>query len=211
MRDLAEKLVAELKPIRRRNVGVDLAVFAALCAAELVVWLMAGMTRPDLVHAAETIPTFWWKVSGALVLALIGAVTAITSLNPVNSPRRGLASIGAAFAAFLSVGCLVVAMSGFSAPVERLEWRAGVDCVVKLALLSIPPMVALGLLMRRGAPTNVNGTALACGVAAAGWAAFVFMLACPHDDPLYIAVWYTAGCSVSALATRAILPRLARW
>ena len=45
----------------------------------------------------------------------------------------------------------------------------------------------------------------------AGWAAFVFMLGCPHDDPLYIAVWYPAGCSVSALAAWAILARLARW
>ena len=211
MRDLADKLVADLKPVRPRNVGVDVSAFAGVCAAELVLWLMAGMARPDLLHAAETIPTFWWKVSGALTLALIGAATAITSFDPVNSPRRGLAWLGVVFAGFLSVGCLAVAVSGLSNPIERLDWRAGLDCITKLVLLSTPPMVGLGLLIRRGAPTNTGGTALAGGVAAAGWAAFVFMLGCPHDDPLYIAVWYPAGCSVSALAAWAILARLARW
>ena len=49
------------------------------------------------------------------------------------------------------------------------------------------------------------------GLAAAAWGAFVFVFACPSDDPLYIAVWYSVGCGIVVLSSRLILPRLARW
>jgi hypothetical protein len=142
---------------------------------------------------------------------MIGAATAIASLDPAASPRRGLAWIATGVALFLASACLGVAIVGLADPIARLDWRDGVDCIAKLVLLSTPPMAALGLLMRRAAPTDLAGTAMACGVAAAAWGALVFMFACPHDDPLYIAVWYTIGCAISALVARMILPRLARW
>ncbi len=65
--------------------------------------------------------------------------------------------------------------------------------------------------MRRGAPTQPTRTAAAAGLAAAGFGAFVFAFHCPHDDPLYVAVWYGgAVLAVTGLA-RLILPRLTRW
>ena len=54
--------------------------------------------------------------------------------------------------------------------------------------LSIPSAVALGVLVRGGAPTDRGGTALAAGVSSAASGAFVSVFACPSDDPLYIAV-----------------------
>jgi hypothetical protein len=77
--------------------------------------------------------------------------------------------------------------------------------------LSIPPAIALGVLIRRGAPTDRAGTALAAGLSSATWGAFVFVFACPSDDPLYIAVWYTVGCSIVTVLARTILIRLSRW
>ena len=55
------------------------------------------------------------------------------------------------------------------------------------------------------------GGARARVLAAAAWGAFVFVVACPHDDPLYIAVWYVLGCSLVTVAARIVLPALARW
>jgi hypothetical protein len=72
-------------------------------------------------------------------------------------------------------------------------------------------VAALGLLMRRGAPTDRPGSALAIGVASAGWGAFLFTFRCPHDDPLYIAVWYGLGCAIVAGLGYLALPRIARW
>ena len=78
-----------------------------------------------------------------------------------------------------------------------------------MVALSIPPAIAFGILMRRGAPTDRPGTALAAGLSAAGWGAFVF--AGPSDDPLYIAVWYTLGCTIVTMLGRAVLLRLSQW
>jgi hypothetical protein len=58
---------------------------------------------------------------------------------------------------------------------------------------------------------HTKGSALLVGLAAAAWGAFVFVFACPFNNPLYIAVWYTVGCGIVTLLARTILPRIARW
>jgi hypothetical protein len=93
----------------------------------------------------------------------------------------------------------------------RLSWRNGVNCMIVMILLSMPFLGALALLMRRGAASRPGPSALAAGIAAAGWGAFVFTFACRGDDPLYVSVWYLAGCGVATLAARWLLPRTARW
>src|ERR1700723_3530728 len=91
MRDLVDELAADLRPVRRRNVGVETLAIAALCAIELALWLMAGMARPDLIHVMETTPTFCWRISSAGVLAVIGAATPIAPLGPAaNAPHSRL-------------------------------------------------------------------------------------------------------------------------
>jgi hypothetical protein len=100
---------------------------------------------------------------------------------------------------------------GVAELVRRLDWTGGLQCVWKMVALSIPPAIALGGLIRRAAPTDRSGTALAAGLSSAAWGAFVFVFACPSDDPLYIAVWYTVGCSIVTVLGRAVLLRLSRW
>jgi hypothetical protein len=80
-----------------------------------------------------------------------------------------------------------------------------------IVTLSIPAMVALALLMRRGAPGDNRASALAAGAAGAAWGALVFAFKCPHDDPLYIMVWYAVGGSIVVFAARLVLPLLSRW
>ncbi len=57
----------------------------------------------------------------------------------------------------------------------------------QMAILALPPMIGMGMLMRRGAAIDAAATAVMAGLAAA-WGAFVFVFACPSNDPLYIAV-----------------------
>jgi hypothetical protein len=208
---LLTQLVADLKPVRRRSVRRDVLVFALLCAVELVLVLVLGLMRPDMDMAMEQ-PSFWWKLSSLGVIAVAGAVVAIVSLDPVESPRRGLRWLAGLVAVCVGAGWMVDASTpGLAALWLRLDWVDGLACVYKMVLLSVPPIVGLGLLMRRGAPTDTAGTALAVGIAAAAWGAFVFVFACPHDDPLYIAVWYVVGCGLVSVFARLVLPRLTRW
>ena len=204
-------LVADLKPVRRRRPAVEAAVVAALFAAELALWLLTDNARENLVQVVMTTPTFWWKLASAGVLTVIGCAAALSSLNPAGSPRRGLMAFGLGCVVFLIIGVGLDWSLGLTNLAARLPLSAGLDCLSYLVPLSLPPLVALGFLMRRGAATDLPGTALACGLAAAGWGAFVFVFTCPHDDPLFVAIWYPVAMAITALLARLVLPLVSRW
>jgi hypothetical protein len=209
---LLDRLVEDLRPVRRRSAGIDMAMITVLCALELALVLGLGMARPDM-PAAGMQPSFWWKLASLGVIALVGGVTAIRSFDPVATPRHGLRWIAALVALCLGSGWFVAVIGDGSGQglAARLDWHGGVQCVTKIVVLSVPVILGLALLMRRAAPTEPGGTALAAGIAAAAWGAFVFVFACPHDDPLYIAVWYGLACAIVTVLARGLLPWLTRW
>ena len=208
---LLDQLVGDLKPVRRRSAGVDAAVLVLAAGAELVLVLGLGAMRADM-PAAMGQPSFWWKLGSLGVIALVGGAVAILSFDPIVSPRRGLRWLVALFALSLLGGWIIdAANGGLPALAARLDWQNGLGCVAKVVVLSVPALTGFGLLMRRGAATDAAGSALASGIAAAAWGAFVFVFACPFDDALYIAVWYAVGCGIVTGFARLALPRLARW
>ena len=208
---LVDRLASGLKPVRRRSVAQDALVLGVLCAAELALFFGLGAMRPDM-PAAMGQPSFWWKLSSLGLIAAVGGGVALASFDPTRSPRRGLRWLAVIVAACLAAGFGIGAgQAGLLDLAVRLDWRTGLRCVWQMVALSLPAVVALGILMRRGAPTDASGAALAVGLAAAAWGAFVFVFACPVDDPLYIAVWYAVGCGLVTAAARLALPRLTRW
>lgn len=206
-----DDLACDLVPVRPRSGRRDLLVVAGVGAIELGLFLACGAARPDIAEAAG-LPCFWWKVGGLAALAATGAVTAIRSFDPSGAPRKGLGAIAWLTGLVLLTGWGIDALGphGASLP-ARLMWPHGLRCIASMVLLSIPALVTLGILMRRGAPTDRRGSALAVGATSAAWGAFVFAFNCPHDDPLNVAVWYAAGCTAIAVAGRLILTRLTRW
>ena len=205
------QLASGLQPVRRRTAGGDAVVLIALLGIELALLLGFGAMRPDMPHAAMTL-SFWWKLVSLGAMALLGGTAALLSLDPTRSPRRGLRWMVPIVAACLAAGWMIdAAHDSWPALVQRMDWPSGMRCAGQIVALSLPAAVALGMLMRRGAPTDANGSALAAGLAAAGWGAFAFVFYCPYDDPLYVVVWYSLGCGAVAAAARAVLPRLARW
>jgi len=211
MDNFLDGLVADLKPVRPRRPYFEALAIATLCCVELALWLAFNHARPNLLHIAQTTPTFWWKLASFGVIAVLGGGTAISSLNPAASPHRGLVWIAAAIVGYLAAGPFLGGRFDGLVLVQRLAWRDGFECLEMVVLLSTPVMALLGLFMRNGATTHRASTALACGIAAAAWAAFVWTFACDHDDPLYVAVWYTLACAISATLGRILLPLVSRW
>jgi len=208
---LVERLIEDLTPVRRRRSHVDVLVLASICAVELALFFAAGVARPHLrMLTAQS--SFWWRLGILGAIALLSGAAAIRSLDPANSPGRGARSL-----ALIAAVCVLFVLAVDAPPVRialivhRLAWTSGMQCAGKIALLSIPPLIGLGVLARRGAPTDARATALLAGLAAASWGALVFVFACPFDDPLYIAVWYGVGCGLVTLVSRLLLPRLTRW
>lgn len=208
---LVDGLSQKLRPVRLRSIKREALLLLALGAIEVAAFLGMGFMRPDMPAAMET-PSFWWKLASMGLIATLGAGVALMSADPVRSPRRGLRWILACVAVIFATGWLLdAAGDGVAELARRLDWTHGLQCVWKMAALSIPPAIALGVLIRRGAPTDRSGTAFAAGLSSAAWGAFVFVFACPSDDPLYIAVWYTVGCSIVTILGHAVLVRLWRW
>jgi len=208
---LVERLSQNLRPVRPRSAIRDAMLLLALGVIEIAAYLGLGLMRPDMPMAMDA-PSFWWKLGSLGLIAVLGAGVALLSADPARSPRPGLR--------FMLVCIVVIFMSGWAIDashdgiahlIARLDWRRGLQCVWQMVALSIPPALALGLLGRRGAPTDRAGTALAAGLSSAAWGAFVFVFACPSDDPLYIAVWYTVGCAIVTIMARAVMLRLWRW
>ncbi|WBO24050.1 DUF1109 domain-containing protein [Sphingomonas abietis] len=208
---LIEDLAAGLVPVRRRTASRDAMLLALLGAVELGLFLLMGAGRHDIM-LAMLLPSFWWKLVSLALLALLGAATALRSFDPAASPRRGLRWIGCLAGLALLIGWAIDAGHGGGGDLaRRLDWRHGVYCMFAMAVLSIPMLIGLGLLMRRGAPTDRAGSALAVGLAGAAWGAFVFVFQCPHDDPFYIAIWFGLGCGLVALAGRLLVSLVTRW
>jgi hypothetical protein len=208
---LVDHLAQSLRPVRRRSMTRDALILLALVSAELGAFLGIGFMRSDMPVAITT-PSFWWKLASIGLIAVLSAGVAIVSADPARSPQRGLRGILACVAAVFASGWLIdAAGNGTGELVRRLDWVNGLQCVWKMVALSIPPAAAFGLLVRRGAPTDRSGTALAAALSSATWGVFVFVFACPSDDPLYVAVWYTVGCLMATLLGWASVMRLSRW
>ena len=212
---LIDALVADLGAVTPRRWTQEAALLAGLIMVEGILFLSLNALRDDMPRALASM-AFWWKAGSLGLLALIAAAAMLVSLDPATTTARRLSGLWRALALVaplaLALGWLIGAgASGRAALLARLEWREGLDCLANIGLLSLPLVLALAVLMRRGAPTRPDHTATAAGLAAAGFGAFVFAFHCPHDDPLYVAVWYGgAVLAVTGLA-RTILPRLARW
>lgn len=208
---MIDRLVGDLAPVRPISLRRDAWALAALGAVEVALFVLLGQARPDL-DQAMLLPSFWWKLGGMAMLAVIGVVATLRSFVPTGSPHRGLRLFAIVTALVLVAGWAIdVGQTGGGALAERLMWRDGLACVFAMVVLSLPPAVALAVMMRRGAPVDRGASALAAGLASAAWGAAIFVLNCPHDDPLYLAVWYVIGCALIAVAIRQVFLLVARW
>jgi hypothetical protein len=208
---LVNRLAEDLKPVRRRRLGLDIVIIVAICSAELALFFALGFARSDMPMMMKQ-PTVWWRLASLGLISLISGLLAIRSFNPAYSPRIGMRWLAVIVVICLMFGlCIGAGTEGLDAIIHRLNWKDGLQCVTKMIALSIPPLIGLSVLMRRGAPTDTRRTALLVGLAAAAWGAFVFVFACPFDDPLYVATWYSLGCGSVTLLSRFVLPRFTAW
>ena len=208
---LIDRLAEDLKPVRRRRSWLDMLIMAGIAVIELTLLFAVGFAHLSM-HRMMTQPTMWWRLVSLGLISLLSGALAIRSFDPTYSPKGGLRWLALIVVICLAFALLMSAAPGGLASIaHRLQWTSGVQCASKIVMLSIPPLIGLALLGRRGAPTDLRRTPLLIGLAAAAWGAFAFVFACPFDDPLYIAVWYSVGCGIVMALTRLILPRFARW
>lgn len=123
---LLDTLASGLTPVRSRSAWRDGMTVGALALAELALFLLLGLARPDMHHAMRE-PSFWWKLVTLGLLAILAVATAVRSFDPSVSPARGLRWAAAIGGSALLIGWGIDAAHHAGAPLlARLEWRAGV-------------------------------------------------------------------------------------
>jgi hypothetical protein len=205
-----DRLADELTPVRRIHpAGAVLTVALVTCLAAAVTILLVG-PRPDLREGLHN-PMF---VMRAGLLLLLGSAS-LTNVVGMARPAVGSHGTGwrwaLAGAALIPLAAIVLAAAGDGPIAARLYPSNGLECLLFTACGGLAIGAALTLWLRRGAPTSPERAGLFAGLASGCFGALAYSLHCPHDDPVYIGLWYTLAIALVALLGRIVVPPLIRW
>ena len=186
-RALVERLVSQLRPVRRLwPVNVRLAIWIALEAAVLL-FVVHHTHRTDLAQQIHN-PWFLLGVVGFAAAGALGGALALRSAIPGREPRR---------TAFVLLIALTAA-SGLVLLHEPINLgmsigtftSQGIPCVFGTLMIAALPLLGLFWAVGRGAPL-----AGGIGGALAGAGAFLFSFSfmrvnCPIDEGLHLFMWH---------------------
>ena len=200
-RAVVEKIVAELRPVRRLwPVRVRLAVWIAI-EAGLLFLIIRNTHRTDLAQHFRN-PWFLAGVGGFAVTGAIGAAFALRSAIPGRAPRR--VEIGLLLVLTLASALLLLHERVNLATPLGTFIHQGLRCAIEIQVLAFLPLLVLFFAVKRGAPL-----AAGIGGALAGAGAFLFSFAfmrvnCPIDEGLHLLIWHLLpallGVALSACA-----------
>jgi len=178
-------------PLRRR---VALALAVGACVSLAVFMAMVG-PRPDVMHAMRTM-RFDLKFLDTLALLAPSLALCLRLSRPEASPGALIAWLLAPVA-LLAIAVLVeLATVPSQLWMRKLIGTNWYHCLTLVPTFSLPPLVALILALREGAPRYPALTGALAGAAAAGVAATIYATSCPDDSPLFVATWYPLATSV---------------
>lgn len=207
--DLIRCLSSELnavKPLRRRWCICEWMVFALVYVALSVVVL--GL-RPDMEEQLSK-PAYLVELALCVTLSLLGGAAALISTTPgLRTQRLHWWALGGAGAiAALVVGnALLLAM-----PLGAVSFDLTHLYVTALLLgLSLPPVLVLRFMIRRGTPTRPLQTGLLAGLSATITAYMVLKLSMPGDSLVNVLLWCYLPMAGFVMACRALAWKLLRW
>ncbi len=209
--DLIARLSNDLRPMPKRAIprrlALGLAAGAVVAAIAMLAWL--GL-RPDLAEAVFGM-MYWWKFAYTALFAALAFWAAARLARPGGSMRRPMLALFGliVLAGAMGIGQLIVMPPEMSR--QLVMGSSALLCPFYIAALSIPIYAATVLVMRRLAPTNLPGAGLAAGLLAGSVAAWVYAFSCVENGMPFLAIWYTTGILIAAIAG-AVLGRWAlRW
>jgi hypothetical protein len=155
--------------------------------------------RPDLMLVASDV-RFLFKFVVTLSLALCSALLVWRLVRPGAPARLQIAAL-AIVPLVLAAGVLMELLM-LPAPLwaTRLVGANGLVCLVSIPLFALPMLIAQILALRQGAPTRPALAGVVAGLFAGGVAAAIYAAHCTDDSPLFVALWYSLGIAIVAVA-----------
>ncbi|MFI5353622.1 MAG: NrsF family protein [Candidatus Binatales bacterium] len=207
-RAVVERIVAELRPVRRTwPVSVRWALWLSLEAGVLLFLIYHGH-RPDLGAQLRN-PSYLLGVASFAAAGLLAAAFTLRAAIPGREPRTS--EIG-----FLVLLAGASAMLLFRQPIDGNVPMAqfistGVPCAIGVATFATVPWLAILWATRRAAPLSGAKAGTLAGAAAFLFTFALMRVACPIDERMHLMVWHLMpaliGTALSACVGAAILRR----
>ena len=84
-------------------------------------------------------------------------------------------------------------------------------CLVMIPLLSVLPVAAILIGLRKGATTSPALAGFAAGLGGSGFAAMAYAMHCIEDSPLFYVTWYGLAIGGVTVVSTLIGARVLRW
>lgn len=176
----------------------------------IVVFAVLLGLRPDLATAVHT-----WRFNFKFGITLLVAATACWLV--LRMARPGADEHPPILALLVAPGLLLAAVVYELLVMPSAEWvptmigQNWLVCLTTVPILSMPPLAALLIALKRGAPTSPERTGAVAGLVAAGLGATLYAARCTDDSPLFVVIWYSIAAGMVSLAGMLIGRWLLRW
>lgn len=209
--DLIALLASDTTPVSARLAALRLVCQLGLGAGATFVLMMVWMgPRTDLAQAVA-MPMFWIKLAFPGSLAAIAFVAIRRLSYPGTPPGSGVSWVCAVVLAVWVAAVLEL----LNAPgPDRVAMALGTswkECSIRIAILSVPALVAGFWAIRGMAPTRLVHAGAAVGLFAGATAATAYALRCTEMALPFLAIWYVLGIAVPATVAAMLANRILRW
>ena len=205
--DLIRDLAARPVPLPPATGAAFGAMLGAMGIGLGAFWLIFGL-RPDLAHALGLMPVLA-KSLLPLVLCGLALTLALTSARP-----EARLTIWPLILVPLLAGLLVVqrltTLQGAGLWPEVIGHTA-TSCLAAITGLSLLPLAAGLILLRRGAPARPALSGALLGLASGAGIAAGYALHCTEDSPLFFVTWYGLAIALAGGIGAIAGHRLLRW
>ncbi len=191
----------------RRRIRAAAAVGSAIAATGMLAVLRP---RADLA-AAIALPMFWLKFAVPLCLAIAFFVASTRLARPGGRAAGVWVAVVATLVMLWAAACIDAAAAPAGQRAAMVEGSSALFCVVSIALLSLPLLLAMFVALRGLGPTRLGAAGMAAGGFAGAVAALVYAVHCNEMTLPFLAVWYVLGMSVPAALGWVAGPRFLRW
>ncbi len=185
---------------------------AAAVGLAVVTTVMLAMLGPraDLA-SAMSLPMFWLKFAVPLCLAIAFLVAATRLARPGGRAKGPWIIVAAALVMLWTLASIDLAAAPAGARASMVEGTSAPFCVVSIALLSLPLLIAMFVALRSLGPTRLRIAGMAAGGLAGAAAALVYAVHCTEMAIPFLAVWYVLGMCIPAALGSVAGPRFLRW
>jgi hypothetical protein len=181
----------------------------ALALAAVAVWVTIGF-RSDLLSSLIT-PMAAMRYVLTVTLGLLGLRLALLLARPEGRGQARFWPLAIVPAVALGLFVWTYLATPEDGRQMAIVGKTMVACLISIPLLSIFPVAAILISLRRGATTAPAMSGLVAGVAGGGFAAMVYATHCIEDSPLFYVTWYGVAICIVAIASSLIGAKVLRW